>query len=72
MSTFNEDEKLLQLFHIIHGEYSNKFTVYVTDSDCGQYGVQVTNSNGPCGFYSREELMFEWIGRMLPPLPHEV
>lgn len=72
MSNFNEDEKLLQLFHILHCDYSNKFTVSVTDSDCGDYGVQVTNDNGPCGFYSREDLMFEWICKMLPPTIQDV
>ena len=67
MNDFNSDEKLLQLFHILYGEYSNKFTIEVTDPYSDIYGVRVTNDNGPCGFYSREDLMFEWICKMLPP-----
>ena len=71
MSIFNEDEKLLQLFHILHGDYSDKFTIEVSDPYHEIYGVHVSNSNGPCGFYSRESLMFEWICKMLPPLDAE-
>lgn len=62
-----EDDKLLRLFHTLNGHYSNKFQIEVINNECGQYGIQVSNDNGPCGFYSRDELVFEWVSRMLPP-----
>ena len=65
------EDKLLQLFHILHGEYSNKFTVEVVEPDCGEYVVQVSNSNGICGSYTREDLMFDYMTRLLPPLQVE-
>lgn len=66
MST--DHDKLLQMFHLIHGEYDNNFSVEILDDYDGSVFVVVTKSGkGECGRYSREDIVFDMMCRFLPP-----
>ena len=60
-----DDEKLLAMFHAVHGEYSNNFSVEVVDDlacDGTQPFVRITKGEkGVCGEYRRDQILFDYI-----------
>jgi hypothetical protein len=65
----NEEQKLLHLFHLKHGDVGRSCSLEVTyDHNLDPVGVDVLKDGGVCWDETRESLLYHYVTRELRKL----